>query len=221
MWGFVVGRHLRASASFSLLVLKSWQLRLKPRACLKVTGAGLVGLGRVRAEGARSPAQSCRPLSRHHTRGSLVVLSRDGRAGVGGVGGWRSGSPRLPHRPQDGRSAPLPHLLGRSKEASQGARNASLLLTTTEQNPVKRPSVWGQSSSGPRSLARSRSSITRWHLIERLTVSELSGEQMAWPWALSLPPPPHPPPVCLHPSGGDWEAQVKTCGLARSHLNRC
>lgn len=120
VWGFVVGRHLRASASFSLLVLKSWQLRLKPRACLKVTGAGLVGLGRVRAEGARSPAQSCRPLS--HTW--FPCGSLKGRQGWGGGSrgvalGQPQAAPPPPRREISSSPAPAGALQGGFSRSSK------------------------------------------------------------------------------------------------------
>lgn len=91
------------------------------------------------------------PFGPSHARGH-VLLAREGELGWGGQGVsaktlvW------------------FCILLGSSDGASPGAGDASLFLKTTAWDPVKRLSVWGQSSSGPESLARSRPSITRWRL---------------------------------------------------------
>ena len=139
----------------------------------------------------RVTVKSCPPLLGHATRGGHVLLAREGELGWGGQGA----SAKM--------QIQFCILLGSSGGASQGAANASLVLKTTARDPVKRLSVWGQSSSGPTSLARSRPSITSWCSTEWLIVSALLGEQMARPCALHPPP-----PVCLNPSSSVREVQV-------------
>lgn len=149
------------------------------------------GAGRGGAARPRVTVKSCPPLLGHVTRGGHVLLAREGELGWGGQGA----SAKM--------QIQFCILLGSSGGASQGAANASLVLKTTARDPVKRLSVWGQSSSGPTNLARSRPSITSWHLTEWLIVSALLGEQMARPCALHPPP-----PVCLNPSSSVREVQV-------------
>lgn len=167
-----------ASSSLTRLhapLLKGQTFRLKLRALLKITREWLVGPG---GEGQLGPGSLSRaalpfrpPLTADH-----VLLAREGELGWGGQGA----STKTP--------VGLCILPGSFGGASQGAGNASLFLKTTAQGPVKRLSFWGQSSSGPTSLARSRPSITSWRLTEWLIVSALLREQMARPCAL-LPPP--------------------------------
>ena len=133
-----------------LFLLKGWTFRQKLRALLKVTRVP----GGARSGGAAGPrvtVKSCHSLSGHLTRG-LVLLAREGELGWGGQGASAK------------TQVQFCILLGSSGGAPPGAGDASLSLKTTAWDPVKRLSVWGQSSSGPTRLAHSRPSITRWRL---------------------------------------------------------